>query len=341
MWTYICTAVTLDTVFRIPYRYINSDTTFFICRCSGWSCSVYILCKCRYRQAVSFLSGYFCLNVVNEINSILSSACCMSHGQSFVSCIFPAFRNSYFYNLFCTFIDSCPVFSNYVITLTSVSSFCCCFHQFDCLSFRNDVSQFEECRLQNCVDTGWSHTCLDTDLNTINDVEFDVVVSDKCFYLSRQMFFQTFHIPWTVQQECTTVYQFLYHVVFSYIGRIVAGNKVSFVDQVCRFDRFFTKTQVRHCNTTGFFGIIIKVCLSVHISIVTNDLDGVLVSTYSTVCTQTPELTVDSSFRCGNQRSACFQRQIGNIIYDTDCEFLFCCIFIYSNDLCRCCIFGT
>ena len=83
------------------------------------------------------------------------------------------------------------------------------------------------------------HTCFDTDLNTINDVEFDVVVSDKCFYLSRQMFFQAFHIPWTVQQECTTVYQFLYHVVFSYIGRVVTGNEVCFMDQVCRLDRFY------------------------------------------------------------------------------------------------------
>ena len=34
--------------------------------------------------------------------------------------------------------------------------------------------------------------------------------------------------------------------------------------------------------TTWFFGIIIKVSLSIHISIITDDLDGVLVSTYST-----------------------------------------------------------
>ena len=110
----------------------------------------------------------------------------MSHEETFIFCIFPAFRNFNFYNLFCTGIDSCPVFLNNVITFTSVSSFCSCFHQFDCLLFRNDSCKFEECRLKDCVDTCWSHASFNTDLNTVDCVEFDIVVSDKCFYLSRK-----------------------------------------------------------------------------------------------------------------------------------------------------------
>ena len=341
MRTYIGTTVTLDTVFRIPYRNVNCNTTFFVCRCSGWCSTIYVCIECRYRQVISFLSRYCRLDVVNEVNSIFSSACSFDYGQTFIFCIFPAFRNLNFNNLFCTFIDSSPVLSNYIVTFTSVCSFSSSFHQVNRLFFRNDCSQFEECGLQDCIDTGWSHTGFDTDFNTINYIELDVVVSDKCFYLTWQMFFQTFHIPWAVQQECTTVNQFLNHVIFVNIGRIVAGNKVSFTDQVCGFDRFLTKTQVGHCYTTGFFGVIIKVCLSVHISVVTDDLDGVLVSTYSTVCSQTPELTVDSSFRSSNDRSTCFQRQIGNIIYDTNSKFLFGCVFVNSYDLCRCGVFGS
>ncbi len=121
----------------------------------------------------------------------------------------------------------------------------------------------------------------------------------------------------------------------------MACNKVCFVDQVCRFDRFLTETKVRHCNTAGLLGVIIEVSLSVHICVVTDDLDGVLVSTYSTVCSKSPELTVDGSFRSCNKRSACLKRKVCNIIYDTDGEFLFVCILIYSNDLCRCSILGT
>ena len=73
-------------------------------------------------------------------------------------------------------------------------------------------------------------------------------------------------------------------------GRIVTCNKVCFVDQVCGFDRFLTETKVRHCNTAGLLGVIIKICLSIHICIVTNDLDGVFVSTYSTISSKSPEL---------------------------------------------------
>ena len=126
----------------------------------------------------------------------------------------------------------------------------------------------------------------------------------NALYLSRKMFLKSFHIPRAVQQECTAVYQLLYHVVLTYIGRIVAGYEVCLVDQVGGLDRVLTETQVRHGNTAGLLGVIIKVSLSVHVGVVTDDLDGVLVCTYGTVSAQTPELTVDGSFRSGYQRSA-------------------------------------
>ena len=148
--------------------------------------------------------------------------------------------------------------------------------------FRNDVSQFKESRLKNCIDTS-AKSDLFTDLDTVDHIEFDVMVGDEGFHLSWQMFLKAFHIPWAVQQECTAVNQFLYHVVFVDIGRIVACYKVCLFDQVCGFDRALTETQVRHCNTAGFLRVVIKICLSVHICVVTDDLDGVLVCSNSTV----------------------------------------------------------
>ena len=118
-------------------------------------------------------------------------------------------------------------------------------------------------------------------------------------------------------------------------------NKVCFVDQVGGFDRFLSETQVRHRYTAGLLGVIIEVSLSIHVCVVTDDLDGVLVCTYGTVCAKSPEFAVDSSFRSCYQRSANRQRQIGNIVYDTNGKSLFLCIFIYSNDLSRCGVLGT
>ena len=95
-------------------------------------------------------------------------------------------------------------------------------------------------------------------------------------------------------------------------------------------------------NTAGLLGVIIKICLSIHIGVVTDDLDGVLVSTYGTVCTKTPELTVDGSFGSGNcDFLACRQGQIGYIINDTDGEYLLLGVVVYSNDLCRSGILGA
>ena len=80
----------------------------------------------------------------------------------------------------------------------------------------------------------------------------------------------------------------------------MTGNKVCLVDQVGGFDRVMTETQVGHGNTAGLLGVIIEVSLCVHIGVIADDLDGVLVCTYGTVCAQTPELTVGGSFRSGN-----------------------------------------
>ena len=121
----------------------------------------------------------------------------------------------------------------------------------------------------------------------------------------------------------------------------MTGNKVCLVDQVGGFDRFMTETKVGHCNTTRFLGVIIEVSLCVHIGIIADDLDRVLVCTYSTVGTKTPELTVYSSFRSGNKRCAKLQGKVCNIINDTKSKFLFLSIVINSYDLSRCGILGT
>ena len=66
--------------------------------------------------------------------------------------------------------------------------------------------------------------------------------------------------------------------------------QVSLVDQVSRFDWLLTETQVRHCNTTRLLRVIVEVSLCIHVSIVTDDLDRVLVSSYSTVSSKSPDL---------------------------------------------------
>ena len=69
---------------------------------------------------------------------------------------------------------------------------------------------------------------------------------------------------------------------------------------------------------------------------VTDNLDGVLISTYGTVCTETPELTSCGAFRSGSRVFFNFKGKTGNVIVDTDGETCLFCIVEYSDDLTRC-----
>ena len=129
-------------------------------------------------------------------------------------------------------IDGSPVLHDNVLALTSVGCLCSSLHQLVGLLSRNDTGQLKECGLKDGIDTCRAHAGLDTNLNTVDGVEVDVVVSNVLLNLAWQMLLKSFHIPWAVQKECAAVNQLLDHVVLTHICRIVAGNEVSCTDQV-------------------------------------------------------------------------------------------------------------
>ena len=233
MRTYIGTEVTLDTLGRIPGRNINRNTSLLVSGGSGRSGTVHIILECGYRQSITFLCAYLGLDIVNEINNVFSVAAYYCIIKAFVFAVLPAFRNFYLNNALSAGIDSCPVLHNNIFALTSVGSLCSSLHQFVCLLSRNDSGQFKECGLKDCVDTCGAHACFNTNLNTVDGVEVDVVLSDEFLHLSGQMLLQLFCIPCAVQQEGTAVNQLLNHVVLTYIRRIVACYEVSLTDQIC------------------------------------------------------------------------------------------------------------
>lgn len=69
----------------------------------------------------------------------------------------------------------------------------------------------------------------------------------------------------------------------------MAGNEISLVDKVGRFDRSFSESQMRNGYAARLLGIVSKICLSVKIRMVSDDLDRILVGAYRTVGSQSPE----------------------------------------------------
>ena len=106
-------------------------------------------------------------------------------------------------------------------------------------------------------------------------------------------------LPWgrirmEIQQESPAVFYLLYHVVFVQVDRVMAGYKISPVYKVGAADGRFSEPQVGDGQPSGFFGIILKVSLGIHIRVVADDFDGILGGTHRAVPAQSPEFTGNS-----------------------------------------------
>ena len=143
--------------------------------------------------------------------------------------------------------------------------------------------------LENGIDAA-SQTDFLTDLDTVDGIQVNIVVGDELLHLAGQPLIQLLHIPGTVQKEVSALLQILDNVILVYIRGVVAGYEVSLADIIGGFDRLMTETQVGYSQTAGLLGVVGEVALSVHIGVVADDLDGVLVGTDSTVRTEAQNL---------------------------------------------------
>ena len=135
-------------------------------------------------------------------------------------------------NLLTSSVDSVMVHLNDSVALLRIRSCSSVLHVLDSVVDRNDVSKLEECRLKNSV-YSVAQTDLLTDLNAVDSIELDVVLSDISLYLTWEVLIQLFMLPLAVQKECSAWLDILYHVVLSDIRLVMASNKVSLIDKVC------------------------------------------------------------------------------------------------------------
>lgn len=85
------------------------------------------------------------------------------------------------------------------------------------------------------------------------------------------------------------MFEWLAHVELLDVSWVVASDVVSALDEVWSIDWLFTETKVRSSDTAGLVSIVSEVSLTVEWSVVDDELDGLLVSTNSTIGTETPE----------------------------------------------------
>ncbi len=196
------------------------------------------------------------------------------------------------------------------------------FHELECFLTGDDLSQVEERGLQDGGNTVAKADFL-CDGGSVDGIELDVVLGDVLLDFRRDVLVELFlGLPEAVEQEGAAVFQILDHVVALDVGLVVAGDKVSGVDEVGGVDGLIAETKVGDGDTAGFLRVVCEVSLDLLVGVVTDDLDGVLVGADGTVRAETPELTGIGSLRNGVENGGDGQAQVADIVVDGDGEVL-------------------
>ena len=273
------------------------------------------------------------------MNNILKTWTCLLRDILLCS-ILPVSRNLYFNNPGHTGIYGIVVHLYNIVTLLLVRSLSCCLHIFYSILNRDDICKFEESCLKHCVDTT-AKTDFLTNLDTVYCVKLNAMLRYVLLSLTRETLWKLIYIPRTVKKEGTAILYILNHIILMYIWRIVTGNKICFIDKIGRVNLLITETKVRNSYTAWFLWIIVKISLCIFICMITDNLNRVLISTDSTVCTKSPELTGSSSCRSCSRVLCDIERKVSYIILDTDSKSWLFCILVSCNNLCRSCILRT
>lgn len=128
-----------------------------------------------------------------------------------------------------TGIYCCQVHVYNLITLLAVSLLYGILHVSHSFIDRNYVSKFEESCLKHRIGSTCSQTYLFCYGNSITCVESDVVPCYVSLYLARQVFFQFFIIPYTVEKEKSARFNILYHVIPLQVSGIMTCYKVCLI----------------------------------------------------------------------------------------------------------------
>ena len=339
MWANKCALITLNTLGNIPFRNVNCNTALLVSSSAGWEGTICMGSHLLNSNLVTLLTVNWLQNLLN-VSWNIRLAFFLG-----ILCISPVSRNIYKMKCINTGINSAIVHIYDILALLAVRSYNSILQIANSLLKWNNISQLEECRLHYHIETSAKAQIL-SDFNSVYSVEFNIVLGNVALHGSRQLLRQLIIRPKCIKQESTAWLQDCQKVILIYIRLLGAGNKVCIINKIWRSDWGLTKTQVGHGNTTGLLGVISEVCLSIQISLITDNLNSRLVGTYSTIGTETPELTSSGSFWSEvNMLWIWSKRCIGKIINNTNGKAILRCILLqflkYAENLGRSYILTT
>ena len=306
-------ASALDAVFGDPGRNVDRDAALLITGRTGRDRAVRI--HLRNGQLVALLLEDR-LDVLEEVRIVgdRDGLCAFGGGC-------PGFRIVDLFDRVHAGVDRGIVLRDDRVALLGVGLLCRSLHVFKRLIRRDDVREFEERGLHDRVDAA-AHADFARELDCIDVVELEMVLCDRVLHGRGQLLLHFFKGPRRVQKERAAFLDAFRNRVAGDVRRVVACRKVRLVDEVRALDRGLAEAQMGYRETAGLLGVVGEVALRVHVGVVADDLDAVLVRADRTVGTETEELAGDRAFRRGVHERTHREAGERDVVDDTDREVI-------------------
>ena len=149
-----------------------------------------------------------------------------------------------------------------------------------------------------------------------------MVLRDRVLHGRGKLLLHLLKGPRRVQKERAAFLDAFRNRVAGDVGRVVARRKVRLVDEIRALDRRLAEAQVGYREAAGLLGVVGEVALRVHIGVVADDLDAVLVRADRSVGTEAEELARDRTLGRRVDKLAERERSAGHIVVDADREVI-------------------
>ena len=114
---------------------------------------------------------------------------------------------------------------------------------------------------------------LSREVNGVYCIKIDMVFGNVSLCIGVKMLGKLFLIPLAVDKErATGLYVVDYFKSLDYVGRIVACDKVGFVDIVRALYRLVAESQMGNSDAAGLLGVVLEVSLYVLVGVVADNL---------------------------------------------------------------------
>ena len=313
------TLVALDALLGVPLGNHNSRAALLVSGSTLLPLAVDVALEGGDRQAVAVHTGDGLHNVADLLDQSLGSLQGLRSRIS--SGVGPGGGDLDLMDSVQAGVDSLPVHLDNSVALLAVALLGSGLHVLDGIVDGHDVGQLEEGRLQDGVGA-LAHADLDSLIDSVDGVQLNVVVGNVLLVGSIQMLIQLGIGPLAVDHKDAARLDILDHLhAHVDVSGVVAGHEVSLVDVVGAADGLVAETQVADGDTAGLLGVILEVSLNVLVSMVADDLGGVLVGTDSTVAAETPELALLGAGGGGDGSGLDLrQAEVGHVVGDADGE---------------------